>query len=329
MTLVIGTDEAGYGPNLGPLVIAATAWQVPGDPGDAAAIARGLEEAVAESSVAAGLKRPLWTDSKLVHRGPRGFAAVERAALAGLATLPSSATQPATPSALPADWQSLAALLGGAAAGEQGPVEAAALDSLRLPLEANVDGCLRAAAAVQRSLASRSARLCAVRCRVVQPAEFNTLLAAGLNKSDILSRTTLDLAASLRTIAADEPAVIWCDRHGGRRGYAPLLIHHFDTPLVRVLEEASDRSAYQLPERSCTVEFTVGGEGRVPVALASLTAKYVRELAMRAFNTFWSGRAPALRPTAGYPVDANRWRDDAADVVAAAGCGWEAVWRRV
>ena len=28
MTLVIGTDEAGYGPNLGPLVVAATAWQV-------------------------------------------------------------------------------------------------------------------------------------------------------------------------------------------------------------------------------------------------------------------------------------------------------------
>jgi len=50
---------------------------------------------------------------------------------------------------------------------------------------------------------------------------------------------------------------------------------------------------------------------------------------MRAFNTFWSERAPALRPTAGYPVDASRWREDAADVVAAAGCGWEAVWRRV
>ena len=28
MTLVIGTDEAGYGPNLGPLVVAATAWRV-------------------------------------------------------------------------------------------------------------------------------------------------------------------------------------------------------------------------------------------------------------------------------------------------------------
>src|SRR5688572_24873115 len=32
MSLVIGVDEAGYGPNLGPLVITTTVWDVPGDP---------------------------------------------------------------------------------------------------------------------------------------------------------------------------------------------------------------------------------------------------------------------------------------------------------
>ncbi len=29
MGYLIGTDEAGYGPNLGPLVISATVWEVP------------------------------------------------------------------------------------------------------------------------------------------------------------------------------------------------------------------------------------------------------------------------------------------------------------
>ena len=32
MGLVFGMDEAGYGPNLGPLVITVTAWEVPGSP---------------------------------------------------------------------------------------------------------------------------------------------------------------------------------------------------------------------------------------------------------------------------------------------------------
>lgn len=328
MTLLIGTDEAGYGPNLGPLVVAATAWQVADDPADATASARRLEEAVAASSTAAGLTGPLWTDSKVVHRGPRGFAALERAALAGLATLP-DARPPHGEPALPPDWQTLDDLLcGGTSAGPL-PVEAPAFAGLRLPLAADAAACLRAATAIHGSLTARRIRLRAIRCRVVQPAEFNALLAAGLNKSDILSQTTLDLATAMRGIAREEPAVVWCDRHGGRRAYAPLLSRHFDTPLVRVLQEANDRSAYHLPAATCTVEFTVGGESRVPVALASLTAKYVRELAMRAFNAFWSGRAATLRPTAGYPVDAVRWRQEAADVVAAMGCGWDAVWRRV
>ena len=31
MGILIGMDEAGYGPNLGSLVVAATAWEVPDD----------------------------------------------------------------------------------------------------------------------------------------------------------------------------------------------------------------------------------------------------------------------------------------------------------
>jgi hypothetical protein len=50
------------------------------------------------------------------------------------------------------------------------------------------------------------------------------------------------------------------------------------------------------------------GERFLPTALASMTAKYLRELSMRAFNEFWCSRIPNLRPTAGYPKDAHRFR---------------------
>ena len=77
------------------------------------------------------------------------------------------------------------------------------------------------------------------------------------------------------------------------------------------------------------IEFNVGGESQVPVAVASMTAKYIRELAMHAFNAFWSSRSPGLNPTAGYPVDALRWRCDARDAIAEAGVRDKDLWRSV
>jgi ribonuclease HII len=99
-------------------------------------------------------------------------------------------------------------------------------------------------------------------------------------------------------------------------------------PLVVPEVEVAARSCYELPAARCRVEFHVGGEARPPVALASMTAKYLRELAMIAFNEEWSRRVPGLAPTAGYPVDAARWRREAAAAVDRAGLRWDDLWRR-
>jgi ribonuclease HII len=313
MTLVVGTDEAGYGPNLGPLVVAATAWRVDAAPADTEAA---IAAAVAAAAAAAG---PLWGDSKQIYRGGAGFAALERGALIGAALATAG---------LPGSWDELAATLGLAAGSGAAAPEAERLATCTLPVEAGADDCRRRAAAVATSLAARGVTLVAIRCRIVQPVDFNAQLDAGLNKSDILSQATLDLAAPLAAARADEPAVVWCDRHGGRRRYAGLLTRHFAAPLVRVVAETADASLYEIPASGCRVEFRVGGEARTPVALASMTAKYVRELAMRAFNAHWGALAPAVAPTAGYPVDAARWRREAAAVVAAAGIPWDELWRR-
>jgi len=317
VTLVIGTDEAGYGPNLGPLVVAATAWRLAAEP---AAVEPPLAELLA-SAAAAG-RGPLWGDSKAIYRGGSGFAQLERGVLVAL-TL--------TGEPAPAGWRDLVTALAAGAAGRgQPPPEQARLDSLSLPRDLSIVSWRESASLLAPQLASREIRLAAVRCRIVQPAEFNRLLAAGLNKSDILSQVTLDLAARLETElaagAAVEPVVIWCDRHGGRRRYAPQVARAFATPLVQTLEETASRSRYACgPGRS--IEFSVGGESRLPVAVASMTAKYLRELSMAAFNAFWSDRQPGLRPTAGYPTDARRWREEAAATVERLGTPWDAVWR--
>lgn len=304
MTLVIGIDEAGYGPNLGPLVIGASVWHVDTAP------------AAAATAVTAAARACPWADSKRVYRAGAGLAALETAALAGVRI---------AAGVCPQGWGSLAAILECDAGA--GPEHGRFME-LALPVEASATACEERAAAAAAVLAGSETRLVAVRCRLVQPDAFNRLLLSGLNKSDILSWLTLDLAAALRRRAADEPAAILCDRHGGRMRYGPLLARHFDEPIVRPLTETATCSAYELPASDCRAEFRVGGESLVPVALASMLAKYVRELAMRAFNGFWSDRVPGLRGTAGYPVDAARWRAEAAAGVEAAGVAWDAVWRR-
>lgn len=75
------------------------------------------------------------------------------------------------------------------------------------------------------------------------------------------------------------------------------------------IEESRDSSRYQghCLGRSMEWLFLSKAERFIPVALASMTAKYLRELAMEAFNRYWIGRVGGLRATAGYPVDARRF----------------------
>jgi hypothetical protein len=56
----------------------------------------------------------------------------------------------------------------------------------------------------------------------------------------------------------------------------------------------------------------------MPVALASMSAKLVRETLMGRFNRYWNARLPELKPTAGYRQDGWRWLNDAAAVLTGA-----------
>ena len=103
-----------------------------------------------------------------------------------------------------------------------------------------------------------------------------------------------------------EPTLIICDKHGGRNFYNRFLQQQFPEFLVEVHHESRDESIYRWgpPTERIEIRFRVGGEAFLPAALASMAAKYLRELAMRPFNEFWCGRVPDLAPTAGYPTDA-------------------------
>ena len=327
MTLVIGTDEAGYGPNLGPLVIGATAWQVDAPPERAETI---LEEAVGHAL--ASTQPPIvWRDSKEVYRGGAGRDLLLTSALAAVGI---------AHGCVPGGWRDLAAVLThiAPAEGDASP-EWQALAGVSLLEDDHAQAVTAAAAELAERLTARGVRLSAIRCRCLYPGTFNRLIDSGLNKSDILSRETLALAAGLagELGTADAPTRIWCDRHGGRKRYAGVIAAAFGVQ-AEPLEETPQCSAYRLgrgglfagpPATETILEFSVQGERRPPVAVASLTAKSVRELAMEQFNRFWCDQQPELAPTAGYPVDASRWRDEATPALERLGVDPAQVWRQV
>jgi hypothetical protein len=93
------------------------------------------------------------------------------------------------------------------------------------------------------------------------------------------------------------------------------LAEHFPESLIEVHGEGRKQSTYRFgpPDRRVEICFRVKAESCLPAALASMASKYLRELAMQAFNEFWRRRVPGLSPTAGYPQDAKRFRADIAE----------------
>jgi len=299
MTWVVGTDEAGYGPNLGPLVISASVWQVP-----ASRPVESLPEQFAALRVAAGdAEDLLFADSKVLYTPGGGLAALERGVLAALTLIDGPACAQGT-------WQSLLTRLD--------PQRAAVLAEMPwhetydclLPVDAESGAIAAACACCGAALAAADVQLTGLRSRVVFPAEFNERVEACGSKGTALSLWTLELVRDLIDPLEDATILVQCDKHGGRNHYAGLLQHVFAPTWVEVCEESRAQSVYRWGPPDCRVEarFAAKGERFLPSALASMTAKYVRELAMRAFNDFWLAHIPGLRPTAGYPLDANRFQ---------------------
>ena len=93
-------------------------------------------------------------------------------------------------------------------------------------------------------------------------------------------------------------------------------------------KETAEESVYVGgPQQTTTFRFVAKGDHFLPAALASMFAKYLRELAMRAFNKFWISHAPHAKPTAGYPLDAKRFKKDIAAAQKRLGVRDADLWR--
>jgi hypothetical protein len=149
--------------------------------------------------------------------------------------------------------------------------------------------------------------------RVVLESELNAGIRKTSSKNLVLFSAFGPLLVDLRRRYRGEPMVVLSDKHGSRNYYAPLLGRLFKNARLKVLEQGASCSKYSASTAHgpLTISFEPKAEARsLPVALASMICKYLRELFMDRLNAFFLERLPGLHPTAGYPEDAARFLRD-------------------
>jgi len=344
--ILAGIDEAGYGPLLGPLCVGLSVFQVPAGEsgGPQLDLWQLLEQGVcrepgrggkpdAKGRIAIADSKQLKLSSTVKTTHP--LVHLERGVLAmllvrGLNRLDDDVGIHAQP--MTDDW-----LLAQLEATWPNAPWYRALDPQTLPL-ANHEGQLRITAALlRRTLLATNVVPLALCCRVMGEGEFNAL--ARENNGGKAATTGAALREHLRLVwerwgivEGDAPIStgrlgIVCDRQGGRAMYGPFLAWCFPDATVTTVEESDVRSRYVVEQveggvrRRAGISFLVEAEqAHLPVALASMIAKLVRELAMLRFNRAWNDVARQrahveLKPTAGYATDGARWLQDARELL--------------
>jgi len=307
--ILIGADEAGYGPNLGPLLIVATAWSIPEAMGTEA-FSEILQPTFRMEPWSQGCKHVPLGDSKQLYQPSSGLASLEAGLIAMLLQIDAHQAL-----VCPTDLQIFRQFVMKSNCSSKIQTDGEPLAPWYESLEQWPVPTTVSAAEVQRladlariALQSHSIRLLGVRAAIVSEAEFNASVAESGSKGQLLSATTLELVSSF---CADElrSVEVFCDRQGGRKNYLPILLDAMPNDWFVETKQTKTRCSYRnttMPRRD--FHFTVGGDSFGPTALASMLAKYLRERLMQSFNAFWRQYLPNLRPTAGYPLDAKRFR---------------------
>jgi len=320
----VGIDEAGYGPNLGPLVMSAVVAESVSDPAGVDPPSRfwdDLRATVSRAGVRDSGDR-LWVDdSKAVLKGGKGR---DRLTASCLAVLDAIGVAP------PGSVQALVVALCGAVP-----------DGVELPRwlpsgtihedRGRVGSTVGRPAGAPLAPPCGTWRLAAVRSEVVGPERFNEGLGRHASKAGVHFEAFARLLRWAWELGSDaRPMHVCGDKHGGRHYYLEPLLGVFPDAWIDRGDEGPELSAYTIREsgRTMHLRLTPRADARDGlVALASIVSKTLREEWMDVFNAFWTRHVPGLRPTAGYPVDAARFRRDVEASAAALGLEPRLWWR--
>lgn len=298
-TIVAGIDEAGLGPILGPLVVSAAAFSIPEEK------AKSNMWPMLSDSVSKNKKRLagrlLICDSKKAYTSAIGIGFLEKTVLTCLkyfGTVPDTAA-------------GLVEILN--AESRQKLLEKPWYKKItEQKINFNTDEISISAGVLKRDLEKNGMEMIALKSCCIEAAEYNELIDKVRNKSRVVFHIVCRLINEiLRTRHKNYHIVI--DRQGGRMRYAQPLRTMFGEMALRVIEENDNVSSYELltSEKQIKIDFVVRADDYyLPVGLASMTSKYLREQMMISLNNYFLEKCSELKPTAGYWTDGNRFIED-------------------
>ena len=300
MVVLVGIDEAGFGPILGPLVVSSSTFSLPHH-----LLTSDLWRILRKS---VGNKRKrltgrlLITDSKRAHSKSLGIKHLERTVLACLKCIgkePTTLTELISilcPNCLERlsdyPWYR---------------------DAASQPILADDADKAIASAVLADDMASNGIELLELRSCCLDVAYYNRMVGSVRNKASVLFTATSRLIKNAFDNFAGDDLQVIVDRQGGRVHYRRILQRMFADMELKILHESPATSSYELQAngKQMRLHFVVEADERfLPVSLASMLSKYLRELLVGSMNRYFVGFHPNLRPTAGYWKDGLRFIKD-------------------
>jgi ribonuclease HII len=300
MVVLVGIDEAGFGPILGPLVVSSSTFLLPHH-----ILTSDLWQ-ILRKSVGSRRKhlagRMLITDSKKAYSRAVGIKHLERTVLGVLKCLDK---EPATLAEFmdllcPECLERLSAYPWYEGAG-----------SYRLSADA-ADRAI-VSAVLADDMASNGIELLELKSYCLDVGYYNKMVASVKNKANVLFTATSRLIKRAFDNFEGDDLQIMVDRQGGRIRYRKPLQRMFSDMELRIIRESPAASSYELRGggKGMRLHFVVDADERfLPVSLASMVSKYMRELLVHNINRYFAGFHADLRPTAGYWKDGLRFIED-------------------
>lgn len=300
MAVLVGIDEAGFGPILGPLIVSSSVFSLPRD------LLTADLWGILKKSVGSRRKRLagrlLIADSKKAFSKSLGIGHLERTVLACLRCLGSR----------PATLTELLTLLCPDCL-ERLSDYPWHRDAAGYGISVNEADVAIASAVLKDDLASNGIKLLELKSCCLDVAFYNKMVGSVKNKASVLFTAVSQLIKTAFDNYTGDDLQIIIDRQGGRVHYRKSLQRMFPDMELKIIKQSPANSSYELKAdgKTMRLHFTVGADDRfLPVSLASMVCKYLRELLVDMMNRYFTGFSAELKPTAGYWKDGLRFIED-------------------